>query len=169
MPEDPGFEIKHPEAKEGRFYSWPASFRLGDTVLIEKVTGLSWPEFVERVPEDDDEIPEMAGTEDMVVLIGLMAAGIWQAHPSWRRDKVVQYVERLDQDRVKFIGGGEEEPAEEGDERPPEVTEAAAGATTSETSPPPSTTAPALSSDEPNPSSSGDPTSPTGPDSASSE
>jgi hypothetical protein len=161
--DESGFEIKHPEAKEGRFYSWPASFRLGDTVLIEKVTGLSWPEFTERVPEEDEAIPEMAGSEDMVVLVGLMAAGIWQAHPTWRRDKVVQYVERLDQDRVTFIGADVDEP-EEGEERPPDQTEVA-GATTSETSPPPSTTDLDSPSDETTPSSSGDQTSDTGPDS----
>src|ERR671923_1348639 len=92
--EEAGFEIKDPRAERGRFYPWPTSFRLGDTVLVEKVTGLPWIEFNDRLPDDDDP-PEtdVDGGADLVVLSGLMAVAIWQQHPQWRRERVVRYVE----------------------------------------------------------------------------
>jgi hypothetical protein len=142
--QESGFEIR------GRFYPWPSSFRLGDAVLIEKVTGLDWPAFTERLPEED-ESPDTTEPDDLVVVIGLMAASIWQSHEQWRRDKVVRYVEGLDLETITFIGGDEDEPEE--DARPPDLK--AVGETTSDPSPPPSTEKPEESSDEPSPSSSG--------------
>jgi hypothetical protein len=153
-----GFEIKHPEAEQGKFYPWPASFRLGDTVLVEKVTGLDWPDFAARLPNEGEEVPDIeAAADDIVIYIGLIAVSIWQHHPQWRRDKVAKYVEQLNLDRVVFIGG--DEPDEDADERPPAPT--ADGGNNSGTSPPPSNPEAGSESDEPNPTSSGGSTSPT--------
>jgi hypothetical protein len=143
--QESGFEIR------GRFYPWPTSFRLGDAVLIEKVTGLDWPAFTDRLPEED-ESPDTTEPDDLVVVIGLMAASIWQHHEQWRRDKVVRYVEGLDLETITFIGGDEDEPAES-DASPPDLK--AVGENISETSPSPSTPLPDASSAAPSPSSSG--------------
>jgi hypothetical protein len=155
--QESGFEIKHPEADKGTFYAWPSSFRLGDTVLVEKLTGLEWPEFAARIPDEGDEVPDVTEADDLVIYVGLMGVSIWQHHRQWRRDKVIQYVERLDLERIVFIGGTEG--PETGEERPPDLT--ADGENSSETSPPLSPAPADSTSDEPNQTSSGEPTSPT--------
>jgi hypothetical protein len=88
---DPGFEIS------GTYYPFPVSFRLGDPVLVEQVTGLSWPEFTNRLDDSDYD-------EDLVTLSGLIAVSLWQQNPGWRRDRVVREVERLDMENVKVVG-----------------------------------------------------------------
>lgn len=99
MPDQSGFEIK------GKFYPLAQSFRLGDPPLVERVTGLDWPEFTERLPDEDSD-PTKA--EDIVVLAGLIAVSVWQQHPHWRRDRAASYVEQLELDRVKFIAADED-------------------------------------------------------------
>lgn len=88
---DPGFEIS------GAYYPFPVSFRLGDPVLVEQVTGLSWPEFTNRLDDSDFD-------EDLVTLSGLIAVSLWQQNPGWRRDRVVREVERLDMENVRVVG-----------------------------------------------------------------
>jgi len=101
---DPGFEIG------GNLYPFPTSFRLGDPVLVEQVTGLDWPTFTNRLDDADYD-------EDLVTLSGLIAVALWQSNPTWRRDRVVREVERLNLESVKVVG---DEPA---DDSPPAVTE----------------------------------------------
>ena len=151
MADQTGWEIK------GQFFPDPESFRMGDPVLVEQVTGLDWPSFTERL---DDPAFE----QDLVLVSGLVAVAIWQQRPQWRRDRVARYVETLDIGAVKFIGGDAPEAVEENDESPPE---GAAPESDSETPPPSSTTPPASSSESTSPSSSGADGSDTGQDSES--
>jgi hypothetical protein len=103
----PGFQVG------GRFYAIPTSFRLGDPVLIEELTGLAWNEFVDRLPEDDE--PDDA-PDDPVVLLGLLGVAVWQQNPRWRRDKVIHYVQQLDMGEIEAVtpepddddGGGDD-------------------------------------------------------------
>jgi hypothetical protein len=142
-----GFEIK------GRFYPLAAAFRLGDPVLVERVTGLDWPAFTARLPEEDSD-PSQA--EDIVVTAGLLAVSVWQQHPHWRRERVASYVEQLDLSKVKFIAG-------EDDVDPPAVTqETSPGENSSKTTPTPSSEEPGSGSEPSTPSSSGTPDSDTG-------
>lgn len=107
MPEKPGFQIG------SRFYPFPSSFRLGDPVLVEELTGLDWNAFLERLPDEDDPADENA---DPAAMLGLVGVAVWQQNPRWRRDKVVRYVQGLDMGDVEAIGDEDEA----GEERPPE-------------------------------------------------
>lgn len=83
---DAGFEIN------GEFYPFPTAFRLGDPVLVAEVTGLEWMEFAEMLDEGSPR-----------TLPGLVAVSVWQKNPGWRRDKVVRFVEAIDQDAVTVV------------------------------------------------------------------
>lgn len=99
-----GFEIG------GRFYPLPAAFRLGDPVLATEVTGMGWDEFVQAMQDE---------TGDPRVSAGLVAIAVWQGNPTWRRDKVVRYVEQLDLAALDFRASD----GEQGDDAgPPEPT-----------------------------------------------
>lgn len=93
-----GFEVND------RFYKMPESFRMGDPILVEEVTGLTWPEFSDRLEEPEG---------DPAVMLGMLAVAVWQGNDRWRREKVARFVEALSIEDVKFI-------AEETDARPPD-------------------------------------------------
>lgn len=78
---DAGFEIN------GEFYPFPTGFRLGDPVLVTNITGLEWLEFAELLDAGDSR-----------ALAGMVAVAVWQKHPTWRRDKVVRFVEQIQLD-----------------------------------------------------------------------
>lgn len=117
-----------------RFYPWPSRFRLGDPVLIEELTGLEYDTFLERLPDDDTPDDELM---DPIVTLGLIGVAVWQESPTWRRDRVVRYVQALDRDAVEMVAPEVDEPqpgdadyvepapAAPGDGDPPAVTEAA--------------------------------------------
>lgn len=142
MAQQPGFEIK------GRLYPFPASFRLGDAVLVTEVTSLSWPVFTERLDDPDYE-------NDLVMLAGLVAVAIWQRHDNWSRDRVTRYVQSLPIENLEMVGDTAEpepgDPDAEGDAGPPDQ----GGASSSETPPTPSSPPPDSPSEEPSPSTSG--------------
>lgn len=106
---------------EGRVYALPQSFRLGDPVLVQEVTGLAWPEFVDRLDDAAD---------DPTALLGMIAVAVWQGNPRWRRDKVARYVEALQMDALQVVV-----PDREVDEGPPVETPATPPATSSDDSP----------------------------------
>lgn len=87
MTDQPGFTIGND------FYPFPSSFRLGDPVLVAEVTGASWNEFAEMLDDNDPRS-----------LAGLVAVAVWQKHPTWRREKVLRYVEAMDMDALEFEG-----------------------------------------------------------------
>ena len=134
-----GFEIN------GRFYPMPATFRLGDPVLVEELTGLEFPDFAERLGLAQ-QVPD--ADLDPVLTLGLIGVSIWQANPRWRRDKVVRYVQAIPQDDVEFQGSDDED----GPSPPAEPT--ADGSTDSVER---SSTSPEDSPQEPTPDSSGAP------------
>ena len=72
-------------------YEFPSRFRMGDPVLVEELTGISFTAFSERIEVSRDD--ERA---DMVVMVGLIGVAIWQANPRWKRDRVVAFVNDID-------------------------------------------------------------------------
>lgn len=104
--EKPGFKIG------GAFYAAPATFRVGDAVLIREITGMAFPDFAEAL--DDDE-----RRKDPVILAGLIAVAIWQAKPMMKREKVVKLVEQIDFESLNFQGGDDEIESVGGDAVPP--------------------------------------------------
>ncbi len=76
-------------------YPLPQAFRMGDPVLVEEVTGLTWGEFSDRMDDADG---------DPAIMLGMLAVAVWQTNPRWRRDKVARYVEGLKIEDVKFVG-----------------------------------------------------------------
>lgn len=80
---EPGFEIR------GVFYPMPSSYRVCDPVVVAEVTGMTWNEFADALDDDDPR-----------ALPGLLAVAVWQKNPSWRRDKVVSFLQRVDLDEI---------------------------------------------------------------------
>ena len=112
---DTGFEI------HGRFYPAAQSFNLGDPVLVRDLTGLDFPTFAEMYDELVDELAAAQDPDgvmvDPVLLIGLVGVAVWHANPTWQRHKVVRFVQPLEIDAIKFVGGEDDE--DENDESPP--------------------------------------------------
>lgn len=103
----PGFEIDHV------YYPFPDAFRLGDTVLVQELlpAPLTFLDFTEAL---DDE----AQRKNPVFLIPLVAVAIWQRHKTWKRDKVVKYVEQINFESFESVAGDDE--PEEDEARPPD-------------------------------------------------
>lgn len=95
---------------EGTFYPWPEGFRLGDTVLVCEITGLSWGEYA-------DLLDTSSGNSDPRALVGMAAAAVWQANPKWTRGKVREFIERLSLDEIDFPDQANGN--QENDARPP--------------------------------------------------
>ncbi len=76
-------------------YPLPQAFRMGDPVLVEEVSGLTWGEFSDRMDDADG---------DPAIMLGMLAVAVWQTNPRWRRDRVARYVEGLKIEDVKFVG-----------------------------------------------------------------
>lgn len=76
----------------GVSYAFPAAFRLCDPVLITEVTGLSYTEFAELLDEGAD--PR--------TIAGMVAVAVWQKHPTWKREKVIKFVQEVNLDDLMF-------------------------------------------------------------------
>lgn len=92
---DSGFVIA------GETYPFPTAFRLCDPVLVSKLTGMSWMEFVEAL--------EDGGAGDPVVMAGMVGVSVWQANPRWTREKAIRFVESLDLGALEVRGGDEDD------------------------------------------------------------
>lgn len=95
-----------------RDYSFPESFRLGDPVLVQEVTGMEFPDFAEAL--DDPQ-----RRKSPVILAGLVAVAVWQGNPSWKRDRVRRFVEELDMDALNFPEAEQATPEQEDKQDPP--------------------------------------------------
>lgn len=87
---EPGFQI------EGTVYPFPTSFRLCDPVLVSKLTGLSWAEFVEQLEDGD--------SGDPTTMAGMVGVAVWQANPKWTRDRVIRFVENVSMEALDVQG-----------------------------------------------------------------
>lgn len=106
-----GYQIRN------KFYAFPASFRLLDSVLIRELTGMAWAEFINAMPEDDD--PDAVG--DPAVMVGLIGVAIWQQNPTWPRSKVSKFVQGISMEEVEAIGMDvDDDEVAEADASPPE-------------------------------------------------
>lgn len=105
MASESGFEI------EGRVYPFPMAYRMGDTVLVPEVSGLSFAEYADMLDE--------GGLSDPRVLLAMVAVAVSQGNPQWRRDRVVKYVLELSHDGLEFVAPDEPEEEPEGDAVPP--------------------------------------------------
>lgn len=139
---------------EDRFYPFPVSFRLADPVLVEELTGLGWDEFVDRLPSGEDSA-DGQGT-DPVAMVGLVGVAVWQQNPRWRRDRVLRFIQSIEQNAIEF-----EAPDEEANGGPPAKT---AGGKTSGPSASKSGSGSESTSSMPSLESSGTPPSPTSPE-----
>lgn len=105
-PESPGFLIAD------EFYPFPMAMRLLDPILVDELTGCSWGEFAQLLddkPEDDEE-------PDMRQLVGLIGIAVWQKHPKWTRQRVVEFVQQLDIEALVFSGKDDADPPVEEDD-----------------------------------------------------
>ena len=163
MPDRDGVEIYK------RFYPWPDSFRLGDPVLVNQITGMRWPDFTQALDEQNQamEEAEEMGTEmpvpDQVVLAGLIAVAFWQGNPTMSRDKARRALERIPMEDIEVIDGDEGEadlgpPAQGGEEAAPMTPSNGSEVSQEQFT---ETTLPGSSSDVTSPNGSGHPGSPT--------
>jgi hypothetical protein len=93
-----------------------------DAPLVERLTSLNWREFVERASEVEEQELDVPDVTVMHALIGMAVA---HTNPYWSREKTVRFMQRVELDKVEFIGFEEadvEEEAEPADDaRPPEM------------------------------------------------
>jgi len=126
MTQEAGFKIGE------RVYPVPSGFRWVDTVLVERLTGLKFTEYGDRYDamQAEMELPEADRQMDPIVVLGLIAASVWQANPTWTRERVEKFVGALEIDQV------EEVKEETADDDPPAAGEEKASPTSSETASP---------------------------------
>lgn len=98
-----------------REYDFPTKFRFGDTTLIEELTGLTFVEFSERLDDLNQRVDEAKANGetakgDMLVMVGLMGVGIWQANPRWKRERVLAFVEQVDMEAFETIAADDVPP-----------------------------------------------------------
>lgn len=82
---------------EGVEYPIPSRYRLGDPVLIEEISGLTFEEFSIRLSSGG-----WYQGVDPAVLTGVIAVAVWQANQNWSREKARRYVERIAQDGFEW-------------------------------------------------------------------
>ncbi len=106
-----------------------------DAPLVERLTSLTWRDFVERASEVEEQEPEVPDVTVMHALIGMAVA---HTNPYWSREKTVRFMQRVKLDDVDFVGfeEAEEEEAETAaDARPPEMVTEEATSPSSSSSP----------------------------------
>lgn len=91
-PEESGFLIAD------TFYPWPASIRIVDPILVRELTGMDWGEFSMAL----DGADEGDESQDPRSLVGFVGIAIWQKHPKWKREKVIEFVQQLDFESLNF-------------------------------------------------------------------
>jgi len=143
-----------------RFYPWPNSFRLGDPVLVNQVTGMSWPEFTAALDDQNRaiaEAEEMGGEPppaDQVILAGLIAVAFWQGNPQMSRDKARRAVERIPIEEIELIESESDADPQEAAGEPPNMTSSESDASPEEEER--TEILPDFTSDETNPNGSGE-------------
>jgi hypothetical protein len=96
MAEDPGFMI------DGRFYAFPQSYTLGDSLLIRRLTGLTMTQFGDLLGDGD-------GTDDPGAIAGLVGVAVWHANPRWDIERVQRFVLAIDMASLQ-VQAPEDEP-----------------------------------------------------------
>ena len=92
-----------------------------DAPLVERLTSLTWRDFVDRASEVEEQELEIPDVTVMHALIGMAVA---HTNPYWSREKTMRFMQRVKLDDVEFIGfeeAEEEEQADAADARPPEM------------------------------------------------
>ncbi|MFA4974745.1 MAG: hypothetical protein WC683_19250 [bacterium] len=103
-----------------RIFPVPSGFRWVETVLIERLTGLKFSEFAERLDQmqNEQELPAEDREFDPLVVLGLIAAAVWQANQTWTRERVEKFINTLQIEAVEEIAGeDEEDPPAAGEEK----------------------------------------------------
>lgn len=93
---------------DGRPYEIPQSYTLGDTVIIERVTGLDFAAYIERI-----ERGELSGS----VIAGVIAWTLRHAHPQWPYERIERLVSNVD--LSELLEQLQEMPERGGDDRRP--------------------------------------------------
>lgn len=95
-------------------YPFTGSLRLTDPVLIERVTGLHFTEFAKRqdaalkAATDPAAKPEEF---DAIVMLGLVAVSVSQAHPDWSFAQVTDFISGVRFEDLTAIAGDANPPA----------------------------------------------------------
>ena len=105
---DTGFEIN------GEVYPFTGELTLTDPVLIERVTGLRFPDFAKR--QDEALAATRNGVPDeefdAIVMLGLVAVAVAHGHPDWSYADVTKYIKGVRfQDLKPFAGDDAGPPA----------------------------------------------------------
>jgi hypothetical protein len=117
MPDESGFKLNE------EFFPWPDHYDTGDTIIIERVTGLSMIEWAEELEQADPE----GGRMSMSAMAGMMAAAMRQKHPGWKHRRIEEliYASNLGGEAFEIINTEPDEaevvelPSPRGDESPP--------------------------------------------------
>lgn len=102
------FEIRE------KAYPMPQTFRLCDPVLVEELTGLPFHEFAERLDAAGESANGDGDGVDPVLMPGLVGVAVWQTNRTWKREKVIRFVQQIDIEEVQLLSD-----SLESEERPP--------------------------------------------------
>lgn len=80
-------------------FEFPTTFRLGDAVLVQELTGVS--------------LEEIQSAPETLQVIAFLGVAVWQAHPQWKRDRVIRFIEQVDTDKLT-VEGDSDPPARAG-------------------------------------------------------
>jgi|ERR1035437_6310823 hypothetical protein len=122
----------------GEVYPFATSPRLKDMRLIEKITGIDITEYTER--ESRARKFMESGVEDKfdpIVMLGMVAMSISQAHPDWDDRRVIKYCDDVRfEDIIAFGGDDADPPVEAADQTPADSSDSSDSSTSSaDTSP----------------------------------
>lgn len=134
-PKQRGFEYR------GTFYPLPGinDLRQNDPVLFAETTGIRWIDFLTALLSGEED-ESLEGIDETLVLNGLMAVAIWQAHPRWTRAKALLFFQNMKSSEVELVGVDDDEDEQNEEEVP---------LPSSGDGPEPSSSSPKQSSDEP--------------------
>jgi len=94
-------------------YPFTGSLRLTDPVLIERVTGLHFTEFAKRQDAALEKVKSNGAPEefDAIVMVGLVAVSVAQAHPEWSFSEVEKFIQGVHFEELTSVGGDDVPPA----------------------------------------------------------
>jgi hypothetical protein len=149
MPQEPGFELKFPDASEAEFFPFAIGMSgAKDLKIIDRCTQMPLDEFAEAF----DDPSQRGRGPIMLALIGL---SIRAKYPDWSVERIMHVIDELELPDVTFLGSEEEEsngsvPLTEGPKPEPDASSSGSPSDASESSATPAET----SAPEPSPSTS---------------
>lgn len=97
MADEAGFRI------DGILYPFPDSYTVGDSVLIKVLGGLDMEDYFEGLADVQEQTEALARGQariDPRLFAALIGVSVWRGHPRWSVERVTQFVQGIDMDKL---------------------------------------------------------------------